>query len=77
MATGTLTTKSVRAVIHLNNGTKSDGTLATVGVSLGTLDPEGYDKDKVATVITYLKDSFSKGYVKTMVTTSQQMTLGV
>lgn len=76
MATGTLTLQSVRASIRLNNGTNSDGTLATVGVNLGTLDPEEFDADKVATVITYLKDSFSKSYVTTKISQTYQMTLG-
>ena len=61
MATTTL--QKVTVKMNLNNGTNPDGTVKTVSVSLGTLNPLTYDADMALLVVTALEEVLSKTLV--------------
>ena len=50
----------VSVVSKLNNGTKEDGKVQTLSLSLGTLDIDRYDDQKAMNIVNLLKPCLSK-----------------
>ena len=59
MAVTTTVTKDV-VTMKLQNGTTTTGALKTVSVSLGSLNKDAYDADKVMSIVGLLAQMFAK-----------------
>ncbi len=53
----------IAAKMNLNNGLDAQGNVKTVGVNLGSLNPETYDADKVMAIVEGLTPCLTKSVV--------------
>ena len=53
-------------VQKLSNGSTASGGVATVNVSMGTLDPAAWDVDKAGAIVTALEPVFSKNIYRSV-----------
>ena len=52
--------KNIRVNINLNNGTDNYGNLRTVSVTLGKINKDNFDEDKVRAIVYALEPCLSK-----------------
>lgn len=75
MAT-TLTPKTRKATMHLNNGTDSSGNIKTVSLNLGKLAVGTWDADKAMAIMTALEPCLAKTFHQRTTTEENIMTAG-
>lgn len=59
-----VTTEKIAVNFKLNNGTTTTGQVKTVSVSLGKMDKDHFDADKIAAIATVIAPCFTKSVYK-------------